>query len=372
MKTDLSHTQPPTRQRERRAPASEARVQAPIETPEPPTDVLGHTSLQQQLANGHGAGTHPSSSLEPALGAQVGSVAGTAEAPAAAPNPEPSFRTASASGKEGAGAASADNVADALPANAREEEEEEEELCCGICLQPIAARGILSCCDHRFCAACILRWVAVATNRCPFCAARVRAVTDMSTGESVTVPDREQRPEPHSEDLAREVARSAAAYSATTAAASLRGAAGARAGGLGAQSLSAWDAQRLRLSARHAHISPWQIAISLWQAANPHLHQHDHLESGVHAASPEGGDAQCIACGEGGLLLLCDRCDDPWHPGCLPHPLAGIPEGEWFCPWCAELRRQLAADALRRARAPSPAASRFRIPKSRRASSAAG
>lgn len=33
-------------------------------------------------------------------------------------------------------------------------------------------------------------------------------------------------------------------------------------------------------------------------------------------------------------LLLCDRCDAPYHTFCLDPPLAQVPSGEWYCPTC--------------------------------------
>jgi len=33
-------------------------------------------------------------------------------------------------------------------------------------------------------------------------------------------------------------------------------------------------------------------------------------------------------------MLLCDGCGDGWHFDCLPVPLPGIPEGDWYCPKC--------------------------------------
>ncbi|WWC91731.1 uncharacterized protein L201_006678 [Kwoniella dendrophila CBS 6074] len=45
----------------------------------------------------------------------------------------------------------------------------------------------------------------------------------------------------------------------------------------------------------------------------------------------------CLQCKEdntGEDLLECEKCDAPYHPGCLTPPLDGIPDGEWFCPPC--------------------------------------
>ena len=30
------------------------------------------------------------------------------------------------------------------------------------------------------------------------------------------------------------------------------------------------------------------------------------------------------------------QCDDPYHLSCLTPPLSAVPDGEWFCPRCAE------------------------------------
>jgi len=32
--------------------------------------------------------------------------------------------------------------------------------------------------------------------------------------------------------------------------------------------------------------------------------------------------------------LECDKCDSPYHLGCLIPPLDAVPDGEWFCPRC--------------------------------------
>ena len=45
----------------------------------------------------------------------------------------------------------------------------------------------------------------------------------------------------------------------------------------------------------------------------------------------------CVGCGrDHGDPLECDKCDGPWHLECLDPPLSAVPEGEWFCPECAE------------------------------------
>ncbi|EGN96958.1 hypothetical protein SERLA73DRAFT_185217 [Serpula lacrymans var. lacrymans S7.3] len=46
----------------------------------------------------------------------------------------------------------------------------------------------------------------------------------------------------------------------------------------------------------------------------------------------------CVVCekdnGDDDPALECDKCDHPYHLGCLKPPLSAIPEGEWFCPKC--------------------------------------
>ncbi|KAG8462703.1 hypothetical protein KFE25_004679 [Diacronema lutheri] len=266
--------------------------------------------------------------------------------------------------------------------------EEEDAPTCGICLQQITARGVLDCCAHLFCTECIVRWARCATNRCPFCHARVTAVTEALSGRVHTLLDREQRTAPANDatwwlDEQAAFVDADAGGGAVTRAHEARH--GATAGQALAARLSAWDAHRRRLAAAHAHASPWQIAISLWQMRGLGAGGTELAHARGVAGAPldadgggapasdaprPGGDGACVACADGGLLLLCDRCDDAWHLNCLPHPLRAVPPGEWYCPWCAELRAQHAADALSRARAPSAAAGRFRIPRTRRAASA--
>nr|XP_031861731.1 uncharacterized protein CI109_002963 [Kwoniella shandongensis]KAA5528803.1 hypothetical protein CI109_002963 [Kwoniella shandongensis] len=47
----------------------------------------------------------------------------------------------------------------------------------------------------------------------------------------------------------------------------------------------------------------------------------------------------CVVCNEdkdGVDALECERCDQPYHLGCLDPPLDEVPEGEWFCPECEQ------------------------------------
>ncbi|KAK8853246.1 hypothetical protein IAR55_003948 [Kwoniella newhampshirensis] len=47
----------------------------------------------------------------------------------------------------------------------------------------------------------------------------------------------------------------------------------------------------------------------------------------------------CLVCNEDKSEedpLECERCDQPYHLGCLDPPLEEVPEGEWFCPECTQ------------------------------------
>jgi hypothetical protein len=46
----------------------------------------------------------------------------------------------------------------------------------------------------------------------------------------------------------------------------------------------------------------------------------------------------CAICDDGGDLLVCDGCERAYHPGCLEPPLKKIPEGDWFCPRCEDMK----------------------------------
>ncbi|KAL4168182.1 hypothetical protein KRP22_011584 [Phytophthora ramorum] len=51
-------------------------------------------------------------------------------------------------------------------------------------------------------------------------------------------------------------------------------------------------------------------------------------------AAEEDNCRSCQTIHAKGRLLLCDRCDAPYHTFCLESPLPVIPKGEWFCPAC--------------------------------------
>ncbi|KAF4136095.1 PHD finger domain-containing protein [Phytophthora infestans] len=51
-------------------------------------------------------------------------------------------------------------------------------------------------------------------------------------------------------------------------------------------------------------------------------------------AAEEDNCRNCQTIHAKGRLLLCDRCDAPYHTFCLESPLLEIPKSEWFCPTC--------------------------------------
>lgn len=70
----------------------------------------------------------------------------------------------------------------------------------------------------------------------------------------------------------------------------------------------------------------------------------------------------CKVCNDGGALILCDRCDDAYHTGCLDPPLSAVPRGEWFCPTCVGKKRAMGAGLLSRAVRPSPSKALWAVP----------
>ncbi|CAA0834657.1 RING/U-box protein [Striga hermonthica] len=79
---------------------------------------------------------------------------------------------------------------------------------CGICLSEEAkrtVRGILNCCSHYFCFACIMEWSKV-ESRCPLCKQRFMTISrtarsDGSTDAVFPVPERDQVYQPSEEEL---------------------------------------------------------------------------------------------------------------------------------------------------------------------------
>jgi len=48
---------------------------------------------------------------------------------------------------------------------------------------------------------------------------------------------------------------------------------------------------------------------------------------------------QRMLCGQAlrdATMLICDKCFQAWHMGCLMPPMEEVPIGKWFCPWCTQ------------------------------------
>nr|CCA21504.1 conserved hypothetical protein [Albugo laibachii Nc14] len=87
----------------------------------------------------------------------------------------------------------------------------------------------------------------------------------------------------------------------------------------------------------HKHIAP----VDEDQNMEPKGSNHSDAEGGSDA-DKEYEDEECRVChfdGNESQMLLCDGCDQAYHLYCLHPPLTCIPDGDWFCPKCAERKR---------------------------------
>jgi remodeling and spacing factor 1 len=68
---------------------------------------------------------------------------------------------------------------------------------------------------------------------------------------------------------------------------------------------------------------------------------HDEDEDEDDDDDEEEEEIQCVVCDsprDAQHMLLCDGCDDGYHMACLHPPLEAIPEGDWFCEECLEIK----------------------------------
>ncbi|KAL6901941.1 hypothetical protein ACP4OV_004817 [Aristida adscensionis] len=95
----------------------------------------------------------------------------------------------------------------------KEEPEEAGKPICGICLseeQRTTVQGVLNCCSHYFCFACIMEWSRV-ESRCPLCKQRFTTITksskvDLGLGQRkavIRVEERDQVYQPTEEEIRR-------------------------------------------------------------------------------------------------------------------------------------------------------------------------
>jgi hypothetical protein len=48
---------------------------------------------------------------------------------------------------------------------------------------------------------------------------------------------------------------------------------------------------------------------------------------------------RCMLCGQASraaIMLICDKCFQGWHMGCLVPPMEEMPFGKWFCLRCTQ------------------------------------
>ncbi|XP_006649949.3 uncharacterized protein LOC102719000 [Oryza brachyantha] len=95
----------------------------------------------------------------------------------------------------------------------KKEPQEAGKATCGICLseeQRVTVQGILDCCSHFFCFACIMQWSKV-ESRCPLCKRRFTTITTSSKEDTVLeltksvirVEERDQVYQPTEEEIRR-------------------------------------------------------------------------------------------------------------------------------------------------------------------------
>ncbi|KAM7252183.1 hypothetical protein ACFE04_024066 [Oxalis oulophora] len=82
-------------------------------------------------------------------------------------------------------------------------------------------------------------------------------------------------------------------------------------------------------------LSPYNNVETLSPQAQKELEDTFECESKLPKAPWD--DGVCKVCGvdrDDGFVLLCDTCDSEYHTYCLNPPLASIPDGNWYCPYC--------------------------------------
>ena len=79
-------------------------------------------------------------------------------------------------------------------------------------------------------------------------------------------------------------------------------------------------------------LSVWpRVYPKLPENANPEEHDYELYEPQEFACTICHSEQDVVNENE---ILLCDKCDAPYHQKCVQPPVASIPEGDWFCPQC--------------------------------------
>ncbi len=75
-----------------------------------------------------------------------------------------------------------------------------------------------------------------------------------------------------------------------------------------------------------------------------HLNEGDQLDldadnNDSHNGVDEEPCSYCRMTSNADKMLLCDKCDLPYHMYCLQPKLRKVPEGDWFCPDCKNKKK---------------------------------
>ncbi len=89
-----------------------------------------------------------------------------------------------------------------------------------------------------------------------------------------------------------------------------------------------------------------------WKSTSPAYH--DLKKRWKEMNHHQGKNDYCCVCGDGGDLLVCDRCDDPYHLGCVKPSLDAIPAGDWFCSRCIPEKSSILSSPMSRTHSSSP------------------
>ncbi|WVZ56651.1 hypothetical protein U9M48_007146 [Paspalum notatum var. saurae] len=187
---------------------------------------------------------------------------------------------------------------------------------CGICLseeQRATVQGVLNCCSHYFCFACIMEWSRV-ESRCPLCKQRFTTITksskvDLGLGVRKAVIKVKER------DQVRSML-----YLFISSSISIQ-----------------WPfppnfGTSLRVTFVVAKLGADRLLLFLLQ----HLEVYQPTEEEIRRWLDPYENVVCIECNQGGddsLMLLCDICDSSAHTYCVGLGRE-VPEGNWYCGGC--------------------------------------
>lgn len=164
---------------------------------------------------------------------------------------------------------------------------------CGICLSEEGkktVRGVLNCCSHYFCFACIMEWSKV-ESRCPLCKQRFATISRTARTDGghdlrdavFPVPERDQV--------------------------------------LGLTFSNLCDQETL-CSVLISLLKYWQVYQPSEEELRGYLDPYENVLC-----------TECLLGGDDALMLLCDLCDSPAHTFCVGLGRE-VPDGNWYCDGC--------------------------------------